>query len=76
MQLRILELGDEVGEKQKKMCRGRESKMSKHLRAYFFQMEKVENFFLLVADVFTQEVKTLLKNRFYFENNLWDERMP
>ena len=50
--------------------------MSKHLRAYFFQMEKVENFFLLVADVFTQEVKTLLKNRFYFENNLWDERMP
>ena len=35
--------------------------MSKHLRAYFFQMEKVENFFLLVADVFTQEVKTLLK---------------
>ena len=35
--------------------------MSKNLRAYFFQMEKVENFFRLVADVFTQEVKTLLK---------------
>ena len=42
----------------------------------FFQMEIVENFFLLVADVFTQEVKTLLKNRFNFEHNLWDERMP